>query len=600
MTLASMLGFFIVSIVFSLFSLMIFGSIAALDKKTVVMPKDAVLEIDMSKFILAEQTKEISPIASIQGNTMKTLGIWDAIQAINNAASDNDVKYIYLKADMAQAGIAHLEEFRSALVNFRNSGKPIVSYMENPSNVSYYISTVADKIYMSKYDGGLNMLTGLSSNLFFLKDILDNLGVNVQLIRHGKYKSAGEMYIKNTISPENREQNQAMISSLWKTLGSSITKSRDIDFDKFNSLLDNLELNFPIDFLNAKLVDKLVDGNELNDILCVLSNKEKYSEISKISLTDYKTLAVHPNYAAEEKIAIIYADGNIMPEAPNKTVVSGKKFSKLISDARKDSTIKAVVFRINSPGGSVFEAEAIKTEIDSLRKVKPVIASYANYAASGGYWISANTDYIISNASTLTGSIGVFSIIPDFGKTIKEIGHVNTVSIKSHKHSDMYSGMRALSSTELNYMQASVEKIYSAFTSIVSKGRGMSVEAVDNIAQGRVWTGEEALNIKLVDKIGTIEDAIAKAIELANTENASSLRNWQIVEFPKPQTTMEMVMELLGETSAKIFGKPNLKSLASGMLVGTPLESVGEAFSDIDLNKQGMMMARIPYELVIE
>ena len=601
MTLAAMLGFFIMSIVFSLFTFAIFGSIAAMDTKTVVMPKNAVLVIDMSKIALSEQSIEADPFTSLQNKGTTNIGIWDAIQAINAAQTDADVKYIYLKADGAIAGIAHLEEFRSALVNFRTSGKPIVAYMNNPSNAGYYLSSAADKIYMTKYNGGMNMLHGLSSSIYFLKDLLDELGVNVQLIRHGKYKSAGETYISNTISPANKEQNQVMISSLWKTLGGEMAASREIEFAEFNKLLDNLELNLPEDFLKAGLVDKLVTNIELQDQLTILSGTKDYYSIGSISLADYKTLRVVPNYAADDKIAIIYADGNIMPESSkNSKVVSGKKFASLISAARRDSSVKAVVFRINSPGGSVLEAEQIKTEIDSLRKVKPVVASYGLYAASGGYWISANSDYIISNASTLTGSIGVFSMIPSFGKTVKDIAHLNIATIKSNEHADIYSGMRDLTKEEEDYMQASVENIYDQFTSIVSQGRGMNVADVDEIAQGRVWAGSDALEINLVDQIGTIEDAIAKATELANSENGSDLSKWQIVEYPKPLTAMESIMAMFEETSDNILGKANLKSLAAGMLVGTPLQGAAEAFNGLELDKNGMVMARIPYEFVIE
>ena len=583
MTLAAILGFLIVSIVMTLFSFAVIGSIAALGSSQPVMPRSAVLRIDMSSIALTEQSAESDPMSMLQGDSRTQIGILNAVKAVEAAAADPAVQYIYMKPDMLMAtGMAEVEEFRQALERFRESGKAIVSYLENPTNAGYYLASVSDRIYMTSYEGGMSMITGLATQQIFLKDILDRLGVNVQLIRHGKYKSAGEMYIRNSISKENREQNQAMVSSIWETWSSQIAAARDFSPEHFNALIDGLKLNFPQDFLDNGLVDELLTQEELREKLCDLSVVEDFEDVSMISLQDYATLKSVPNLKAKEKIAVIYASGNII-EGNDKTQVAGDRFASIIAGVRKDSTVKAVVFRVNSPGGSVLASEKIKNEMDLLKEAKPVIASYGNYAASGGYWISNNCDYIFSNASTLTGSIGVFSMIPEFSGTLKDIAHVNITTISSNDHADMYSGTRPLSASETAYMQASVEKIYERFTSIVAGGRNLEVPYVDSIAQGRVWSGSDAFEIGLIDSIGTLKDALVYAAGAAGNPDLAS---WQIAEYPKPLTTFEMILESLGG-SASVFA-------------GTPLENVEKAFSSWKADESGKVYARMPYEITLE
>ncbi len=583
MTLATVVGLCIFGVVALFLMIAMLGAVASLGETQPVMPREGVLQINMSAMTLSEQTKEADPLASLQGgSSVSPLGIYSAIQAINAAATDPAVKFIYMKPDGATGGIAQMEEFRKALQNFRSSGKAIVSYIENPSNASYYLASVSDKIYMTSYEGGMIQLNGLSSQLIFLKDILDRLGVNVQLIRHGKYKSAGEMYIRSSSSPENMEQNKAMVSSVWNSWAKEIAASRELTTDDFNALLDNLELNSPSDFLEKGLVDELLTREGLQKQLCVLYSANKFEDIKSISLPDYaklKTAAV--NLKAKKKVAVIYAEGNIV-DGSEKQQVAGDRFAQIISDVRKDSTVKAVVLRVNSPGGSVLASEKIKNEIELIQANGiPVIASYGDYAASGGYWISANCDKIYSNATTLTGSIGVFSMIPDVSGTLKDIVHINITPVNSNKHGDMYGMTRPLDQDELDYMQASVESIYEKFTGLVAEGRDMTVEAVDEIAQGRVWTGAEALGIGLVDEIGTLEDAINFAV-LTIGEN---IENVQLAEYPKPLTTMDILLESFG-------GGENA-------FTGTPLESVANAFSNWTSSESGKVYARIPYEISI-
>ena len=582
MTLATITGLFLFGFVAMFLFIGMIGAIAALGETAPVMPKEAVLSIDFTEMALAEQTSEADPLAMLQGGgDITPVGIYSAINAINAAAQDPAIRYIYMKPDAASGGLAQIEEFRTALKNFRDSGKAIVSYIENPSNAGYYLASVSDKVYMTKYDGGMNMFNGLSSQLIFLKDALDRLGVNVQLIRHGKYKSAGEMYIRSSSSKENMEQNEAMIGSMWESWSTEIAQSREISTEELNAMLNDLKLNFPSDFLDNGLVDELLSREELQQKLADLYVTDSYKNVKSISLADYAVIKDVPNLKATNKIAVIYAEGNIV-DGSSTDGVAGDRFAKIIADVRADKDVKAVVLRVNSPGGSVMASEKIKAELELLRESVPVIASYGDYAASGGYWISANCDRIFANATTLTGSIGVFSMIPDLGGTIKNKLHVTVTPVKSNEHADMLGMMRALTPQEEAYMQASVERIYTKFTSIVAEGRDMSVEDVDAIAQGRVWTGAEALEIGLVDEIGTLEDAIEYAA--MSIEGVTSVSDVQIAAYPKPLTTLEMLLESFGGKSA---------------FAGTPLESIEQAFLGWDASQAGKAYARIPYEIIV-
>lgn len=585
MTLATLAGLLVFGVVSFFLLIGILGSFAAFADKQPVMPREAVLKIDMSSLSLDEQNADPDPKSMIMGGDMTSgIGIWNAVNAINAAALDPAIKFIYLMPDGMNANMANVEELRKALENFRkNSGKAVVAYTENPDNRGYYLASVSDKIYSTEHQGNIITLNGLASQMFFVKDLLDVLGVNVQLIRHGKYKSAGEMFIRNSSSKENLEQNTAMINSLWKTLSTEIAESRNIPVDRLNQIIDNLEIVDAEDMLECGLVDELLTKEELEQTLTDLFVTDKYENVKSISLEDYATLKNKANIKADKKVAVIYANGEIV-DGKDKAQVAGDRFAKIIADVRKDSSISAVVLRVNSPGGSVFASEKIKTELDLLKETRPVIASYGDYAASGGYWISANCDYIISDATTLTGSIGVFSMIPDVSKTLSEKLHVNVTNVKSNKHSDMMSLFHTLDPAEIDYMQKSVEDIYTKFTSIVSVGRNKTVSYVDSIAQGRVWTGAEALEIGLVDQIGTLEDAIHYAI--GTIDGATGLDDVEIVEFPKPQSTFESLMESISSTDASIFA-------------GTPLENFEKTISYLKDTEKGKVYARMPYEVHI-
>ena len=442
-----------------------------------------------------------------------------------------------------------MEELRGALERFRTSGKPVIAYGENFSFGGYYLASAADKIYADEFAS--NNILGVATTIIFLKDILDRFGVEMQLIRHGKYKSAGEQFIASDISEANREQNQAMVDALWQAAAGSICESRGIALSDLDRMVNNLELNTAQDMIEAGLVDELRTVNGMEQELVTLSGAEKLKDVKMITLDKYIKARIKTDYKAKEKIAIIYADGQINPDGSSEGITADK-FQPIIRDIRADSSVKAVVLRVNSPGGSVQPAEIIRTELELLQQDKPLIVSYGTMAASGGYWISAGADKIYSNNTTLTGSIGVFSMLPSMEKTFKEIAHVNPVTIRSHRHADMGSMTRKLDRQEVAAFQDQVEMIYDHFINIVAEGRGLTPERVDEIAQGRVWCGNEALGIDLVNEIGGIKDALDYAAV------AAGLDSYRIEAWPKAKNSLDKLMEGLNSasTAMETFSDP--------------------------------------------
>ena len=587
--LAVIVGFLILNILLSVLFFAMVGSMAALSSSKSVLPREGVLDLNMSEFILGEQSKSESfNLTSFSMDMTPTVGILDAVKAVEIAAEDPGVKYIFLRPDGMSAGMAGLEEFRKALAAFRASGKAVIAFTESPSTGGYFLASASDKIYMTADHGGNPTLLGISGRMMFLKDLLDKVGVNVQLIRHGKYKSAGEMYVRNSPSEANMEQNQAMISSIWKSFASEMASARGMDIDQFNALIDGLTLVLPEDFKAAGLVDELFGREALIQKLCELASVSKQEDLHLIPFCDYLENKIVPALpTGKNNIAVIYAEGNIV-EGKDLKNIDGDRFARMIAKIRGDKNVKAVVLRVNSPGGSVLASGKIKDELDLLKLEKPLVASYGDYAASGGYWISNNCEKIFSDATTLTGSIGVFSMIPDLSKVAKDVAHVNITPVKSNAHSDMFSLMRPLDDKEQAYMQASIEDIYSRFVTIVSEGRDLTPEHVDSVAQGRVWTGADALGIGLVDEIGTLEDAIAHAASLAGYQSASE---YKVVGYPRPLTMMEELMQQI---------QPTNDERISAMLKGTVFEGMGKAVKDLKANEPAKAYALMPYDIAIQ
>lgn len=471
--------------------------------------KAKVLKIDFKNPIAERKAGGSSlDLMSIVNGTPGSVTLLSYINAIDAAAQDKNIGMIYMTPENVSCGTAQLEELRAALERFRKAGKPIVAYCENFSNGSYYLASVADKVILDP--AAESMITGVGTQMIFLKDVLDALGVDVQLIRHGKYKAAGEMYTRSEASPENRLQNEALVGSIWNTISTQIAASRGCTPEQFNQWVENLDMINATDYKDKGLVDETWYKDEVDKYLCEQNGVNKISEVSFVKINKYASKL--KKGSRKNKIAVVYADGEIVIEGSDADIV-GSKMANTLRKVREDKKVKAVVFRVNSPGGSAQAAEAIRHELQLLRAEKPVIVSFGDYAASGGYWISAESDYIFSDYNTLTGSIGVFGLIPSVGNAIRKNLKVNIETVGTTSHSDMMSGMRKLNDQEVKYVQRQIEKIYDDFTSLVSNGRGMSKDSVDAIGQGRIWSGSDAIRIGLVDKQGGIQDAIDYAAQ---------------------------------------------------------------------------------------
>ena len=471
--------------------------------------KGRVLKIDF-KNPIAERSTAFSSfdIMSLVQGTPSSVTLLDYVNAIDAAAEDNSISMIYMTPENISCGTAQLEEIRAALERFKNSGKPIVAYCTSFGNGSYYLASVADKVILDP--ASESMITGVGSQMIFLKDLFDALGIEVQLIRHGKYKSAGEMYTRSSASPENRQQNEELVNSIWNTMSSQIAASRGITPEQFNEWVENLEMCHPEEYKAKGLIDETWYKDEVEKYICEQYGAKKITDVQFVKINKYASRL--KKGSRKNKIAIVYADGEIVMSGSDADIV-GSKLANTLRKVREDKKVKAVVFRVNSPGGSAQASEAIRHELQLLRAEKPVIASFGNYAASGGYWISAESDYIFSDNNTVTGSIGVFGLVPSIGDAIRKNVKVNIETVGTSSHSDMMSGMRKLDDAEVEYVQKQIEKIYDDFTGLVSNGRGMSKDSVDAIGQGRVWSGSDAMRIGLVDSQGGLKEAIDYAAE---------------------------------------------------------------------------------------
>ena len=500
-----------------------------------VIPKNAILRIDGSSPI-SERSKESFSfdLMRVSPNMASTVSILDAIRALEAAAVDPQIKFVYLKPDELNMGTALSEELRAALSKFRESGKPVISYSQSLSSGGYYLASVSDKVILNTY--GDCSISGMNTQLMYYKDLIDFLGVDVQLIRHGKYKSAGEPYIKSEMSKENREQYEKLFGTVWGAIADAVAGSRDFTAEEFDTWINELAISDAPAAKEKGLVDELWFDDQVRDYFCTLCGVKDRKDLKYVSLADYAKAKVRTNLRAKDKIAVIYADGEIVMDDQGDGNI-GNNFAKEIVQVREDPAVKAVVFRVNSPGGSVQAAAAIEREIKLLQENgKPVVASYGGYAASGGYWISCCADKIYSDKTTLTGSIGVFGLVPSFGRALKKNLHLNVYEVGTHKHGRMLSGMTPLDAEQEATMQKHIDGIYEDFVGHVANGRGMTAEAVDEIAQGRVWAGGDAIDIGLVDELGGLEDAIRYAASMAGIEN------YRLVEYPAVTSMYEQLL----------------------------------------------------------
>lgn len=586
-TLATMVGFILVIFFWFLIAVGIVSAIVASSDKETVLENNSVLEIKLDGEVVDRATDnpfenlDIPLLASTQ-----KVGIDLLKESITKAKNEDKVKGIYLRIDDVSAGYAACEEIRSALVDFKTSGKFIYAYSEVYSQKAYYLASVADKIFINP-EGSL-MFTGISSSTPYFSKALDKLGVEMQVIRHGKFKAAVEPYILDKMSPENKEQIETYIGSIWNNVLGEIATSRNTTVSALNSIADeNMYFRHAKKLIANNLVDSLVYEDQVLDFLKSKAGIESKKDIPFVTVSELKNVPAkrESKGLAKNKIAVIYAAGEIDMESSSSLSeegISGIALSKEIREARQDSSIKAIVLRVNSPGGSALASELIWREVKLAADQKPTVVSMGNLAASGGYYIACAADSIVANPTTLTGSIGVFGLIPNANELIDgKLGIKNEV-VNTNKLSDMPSLTRALTDEEKQIMQEMVENVYSTFVSHVAEGRNMTYEQVDAIGQGRVWTGENALKLGLVDKLGNLDDAIAIA------KNMAKLDTYRVVKLPKETDPIE---ELMKGFSTKMKMSILEKELGSAVKYYKSLESIK--------NSSGIM-ARIPHGLELE
>ena len=580
--LASFIGALLALGVFCIVSVIYFVAMIAISasssKSENVLPESFVLKVDLASPV-AERSVE-DPFSGLQSNLGvfqlsmggNSLGIKEAVDAINAASEDPAVKLIYLKANDAMCSMPNMEALRRALENFRLSGKPVIAYADNYSQSSYFIASVADRIYVNNQC--FFPMTGLGTSMLFFKDLLDKLGLNVECIRHGKFKAAAEQFIENHISEANKLQNERMLTSIWESWSEDICRSRELGKEQLDSLVNALAISDAASMVENHLADSSVTKIEIGQIVADLFGVEKEKDVKMVSLASYVSQKSESKSKAKDKLAIIYAEGEIVMEGDG---MAAQDLCPVIRKVAADSSIKAVVLRVNSPGGDAQAAEQIRVELQELRKNKPVVSSFGEYAASGGYWISAQSDKIITERTTITGSIGVFSLLFNYGNALKKTLDINTENIGTHQHSTFMSMSEPLDKTERAYMQKMVEDVYSQFISIVADGRNMSLGMVDSLGQGRVWTGTDAVVCSLADRIGGLDDAINEAAQIAG------LAEYKVVEYPKVKSSFETLMESLSNG-----GK-------SASLLPEQFKGIERAYSSLNKFEGSKAYARIPY-----
>ena len=538
--LASFLGSAVLLVVIFIFLITsLVSSIASSSETAVKIKPQSILYMTLD-YEIPERTNSNDLGLMFTGSSFKAsdnAGMNDILNNIKAAATDPNISGIFLELSTIGTSSANIEEIRNELVEFKKSGKFIVSYAETYSQSAYYLASVANEIYM--FPDGILDIHGMASQNMFYKHLFDKLDIEMQIIRpeNNKFKSAVEPYFLDKMSDANREQNTVLLNSIWNKISNDISISREIDINTINTLADDLTLMFES---KAALKYNFIDGLMYRDeIIAKLQQNLNLSNDKKLNLIKNTQYAkVRPElYNGEDKIGIVYAEGQIIDGEGDDTTIGGESLSKAIRTARNDKKVKAIVMRVNSPGGSAMASEVIRREVELAAKEKPVIVSMGNYAASGGYWISSSSDYIFADPNTLTGSIGVFGTVPNLKGFMNDKLGLTFDEVKTNENSDFGSLTKPLSPYQLKMMQKHVTETYDDFITLVSETRNLSKTFVDSIAQGRVWSGSDAIELGLVDELGGIEQAIAYAAEKAGLESYS------IKEFPKQEDMFESLLK---------------------------------------------------------
>ncbi|MDP1623874.1 MAG: signal peptide peptidase SppA [Bacteroidales bacterium] len=543
---ASMLGTLLLVVLVTLIGIGIVAAIVATaSSEETVIAKNTLLHMKLNKEI-ADRSSKTKFVMGFAGPE-KTTGLNDILDNLSKAKTDNNVSGIYLDLSELPAGISTIDEIREGLIDFKTSGKFIWAYSESYTQKSYYLATAADKIYLNP-QGNIDF-KGLSLEMIFLKGMLEKLDIKMQIIRHGKFKAATEPLFLDKMSPENRKQITELIGDIWEKMLTGISETRKINKDDLNRLADSLIIQTAEAALKYRFVDQLVYKDELIALLKKEQNVDEKKKIQLVSIDKYTNVAdLKKPVKGREKIAVIYASGSIAGGEGDDESIGSERISKAIRKAREDDNVKAIVFRINSGGGSALASDVIWREVDLARQVKPVVASLGDVAASGGYYIACAATKIVADPTTITGSIGVFGVIPNMeGLFNKKLG-ITFDWAMTNKNGDYIPVMKPLSPYQTMMIQREVDNIYDVFTGKVAEGRNLKKEQVDSIGQGRIWSGSDAKTIGLIDEFGGMSKAVELAAGLAN------IKDYRIISLPEQKEWFEELIDQItgNEPSARI------------------------------------------------
>ncbi|MFD1294758.1 signal peptide peptidase SppA [Lutibacter holmesii] len=570
---ASILGSFIaLGLIFILFLLF---AVSLSESEETVVKKNTVLVIELDKIVKDFAPKSDDPFDEIFGANNKKMGLNEILNAIENAKYDSNIEGISIHTLGVNAGIAQTQAIRNKIEEFQETGKFVKAYADIYDQKAYYLASVADSVFLNPV--GEIEFKGLSSEVLFYKNLQDKTGVKMEVIRHGKYKSAVEPFLANEMSDNNREQISSFLNAIWGEMVTEIAESRDKTSSELNKIADGLLSRNAKLAIENKMVDEAIYFDTYEEKLKLAAGVPLKSKLRTIKLQDYiSTGKGRVVNTASNRIAVIYAQGEIIYGKGNEDVIGQELIINALRKARSSNSVKAIVLRVNSPGGSALTSELIWREIELTKEKLPVVVSMGNVAASGGYYIACNAHKIIAEPTTITGSIGVFGVIPNISKLAENIG-VNAEQVKTNKGPD-YSGFEPMTHAFRTVTQEGVEFVYTTFVNRVAAGRNMTVEEVDNIAQGRVWSGIEAKKVGLVDELGGLKDAVIEAAGLAGITDYR-IRNYpsykidfeeRFSDFPFAATKEELLIEEFGEENYKLYQTLKQFSKISGVQARLP------------------------------
>jgi protease-4 len=540
--LATVVGLFVFFMLF-FFGILFIATIFGSETEVVEVKNNSVIELNLEHIKNDYAGKYKDPWMEILADGEK-VGLSDIINAIEKAKTDHDIKGISILNNDSELGIAQSKSLRDALENFKKSGKFVMAYANSFSQKEYYLNSVANTVYINP--AGDFDFKGLSAEIMFFKDFQDKTGVKMEVIRHGKYKSAVEPFLDNKMSDANRKQISELLNSVWSSITSDISKSRNVSVAQLNKIANGLLARTPEMAKAEKLVDFVGYEDVYHDAIRKLLKVDKDDDYNKVDILEYtrKIGTTSTDFDVKDKIAVIYAQGDIMSGEGDVNTIGEGSMRRSLIEARKDKNVKAIVLRIDSPGGNALTSDLIWREIGLTKKVKPVVVSMGNYAASGGYYIACNANTIFAENNTITGSIGVFGILPNFTQLATKIG-IHTEQVKTNENAAEYSPFVPMDEKFKAVTQEGVEHVYKTFVSHVAEGRKMSFAQVDSIAQGRVWSGSQALKVGLVDKIGGLDDALKEAASLAK------IKSYKTQNFPEFEKDINDILDNLPFAKSK-------------------------------------------------